>query len=184
MFTGAESHPLHLPLLSLASAHGNHSDVTGTACIILVSSVFHLSLYHSDSVAARTFPNGVGVVGQVTIESCTEACFNAGFSLAGAEYADQCCTHQRSQIYCIFTTHNLHLVCGNSFENSGAPIAASSCNMLCAGNSSEFCGGPNALNVYNYTKSSTPSGTPPPPAPTGPIVPSSVGGWVSLGCYK
>ena len=28
--------------------------------------------------------------------------------------------------------------------------------MTCAGNSSEFCGGPNRLNVYNYTGTDLP----------------------------
>jgi hypothetical protein len=42
----------------------------------------------SDSVQARTLTTGVGVNGDVTIEKCTEACFNAGMRLAGAEFAE------------------------------------------------------------------------------------------------
>jgi hypothetical protein len=61
--------------------------------IFLFSPFFMPFSYRSDSVAARTLPNAVGVTGQVTIESCTAACLNAGFSLAGAEYAGQCCTY-------------------------------------------------------------------------------------------
>lgn len=38
-------------------------------------------------------------------------------------------------------------VCGLEFDNGGAPIDLSLCSMPCSGNSSEFCGGPNALNV-------------------------------------
>src|ERR1700722_296399 len=45
----------------------------------------------SDSVPARVLANQVNVVGQVSIETCTAACLSAGYSLAGAEYADQCC---------------------------------------------------------------------------------------------
>ena len=48
-------------------------------------------------------------------------------------------------------------VCGSAVINGGAPISSSSCNMICGGNSSEICGGPNALNVYNYTGTSLPS---------------------------
>ena len=65
--------------------------------------------------------------------------------------------------------------CSTAITNGGAPIAASLCNMACAGNSTELCGGPNALNVstvllfpsrdlivsvqvYNYTGTIT--GTP------------------------
>jgi len=68
----------------------------------------------------------------MTMEKCTAACLAAGFQLAGGEYASQC-------------------FCGNSFVNGGAPAAATDCNMLCQGNSEEFCGGPNRLTAYNYT---------------------------------
>jgi hypothetical protein len=33
---------------------------------------------------------------------------------------------------------------------SGVPAALSSCDMLCAGDALEICGGPNALNVYRF----------------------------------
>lgn len=45
----------------------------------------------SDIVATRTLGVGMGVVGQVDRESCTEACANAGYPLAGVEYAAECC---------------------------------------------------------------------------------------------
>ena len=80
--------------------------------------------------------------------------------------------------------------CGNSFSNGGgpAPDGTTGCNMVCYGNASETCGGPNRLDVYDYnnaisalptstsssassTASSTATGT----------VPS---GWTSLGCYN
>lgn len=65
-------------------------------------------------------------------------------------------------------------VCGNSIVNGGTPISASKCNMACAGNSSEFCGGPNALNVYNNTAAVSK------PAP---VITSQIGNWTSIGCY-
>ena len=48
------------------------------------------SLLISDNVngAGRSIANGVNTVGPVTIESCTTACFNAGFAFAGAEFAE------------------------------------------------------------------------------------------------
>jgi hypothetical protein len=33
----------------------------------------------------------------------------------------------------------------------GAPTPPADCNMACVGNSSEICGGPNRLAVYNFT---------------------------------
>ncbi|KAJ7513073.1 galactose oxidase [Mycena galericulata] len=93
---------------------------------------------YSDNVDGRALPNGVNVVGEVTLESCTAACFSAGMPLAGAEFADQC-------------------FCGTAIGNGGAPQAASACNMACQGNISEFCGGPNALTVYNFTGTDLPA---------------------------
>ncbi|KAF8736996.1 hypothetical protein AX14_013631 [Amanita brunnescens Koide BX004] len=87
---------------------------------------------YSDNVNGRALSNQINLPDPVTNAACTTACGNAGYSLAGTEYATQC-------------------FCGNSIANGGASIAASGCNMVCAGNSSEFCGGPNRLNVYNYT---------------------------------
>jgi len=57
--------------------------------------------------------------------------------------------------------------CGNTFSNGGAPTTAGDCSMVCSGKSSEICGGPNRLNVYTTSSSS-----------------SSNGGWVSIGCYR
>jgi hypothetical protein len=53
---------------------------------------FRLTLPLSDNVAARTLMVGIGTVGEVTIESCTAACYNAGYTLAGAEYSTQVST--------------------------------------------------------------------------------------------
>lgn len=87
-----------------------------------------LTVCSSDSTAARALGTAVGPTGGVTIESCTAACQAAGFPLAGAEYADEC-------------------YCGSAFANGAAPAALADCNMPCAANASEFCGGPDRLNV-------------------------------------
>jgi len=108
---------------------------------------------YSDNVAARTLGVGMAVNGPLTVELCTKACFAANYSLSGVEYADEC-------------------YCGSSIANGGAPTPAGDCNMACAGNSSESCGGPNRLNLYNSTAI---AGLPPPPSP---------GSWTSLGCYS
>ncbi|KAH9896068.1 hypothetical protein C8Q73DRAFT_463729 [Cubamyces lactineus] len=86
----------------------------------------------NDSVNARVLSVGVNVDGPFTVESCTTACFNNNFPLAGMEFAGQC-------------------FCDTQIENSGAPTPATDCNMACNGNSTELCGGPNRLNVYNFT---------------------------------
>ena len=38
-------------------------------------------------------------------------------------------------------------VCDTQIENGGAPTPLTDCNMACAGNGTELCGGPNRLNV-------------------------------------
>ncbi|KAJ3556376.1 hypothetical protein NM688_g2060 [Phlebia brevispora] len=123
---------------------------------------------YNDSTAARTLTFGANTDGAVDIESCTDACFNAGYPIAGAEFADQC-------------------FCGLDFSNGGAPAALTDCNMPCAGNGSEFCGGPNRLNVYNFT-GTLPHGpvTNPPPPGQSPVFPVTSGlpsTWAYAGCW-
>jgi hypothetical protein len=52
---------------------------------------FIANFFCSDTTAVRTLATGVGVQGSMTIEKCTDACYHAGFPLAGAEYARECC---------------------------------------------------------------------------------------------
>ncbi|KAJ7659245.1 copper radical oxidase [Mycena polygramma] len=80
----------------------------------------------------RSLVDKVDVEGQVSLETCTSACFDAGMPLSATEFADEC-------------------YCGPTIANGGVPEPISSCNMVCAGNSSEFCGGPNRLTLYNWT---------------------------------
>ncbi|KAI4848799.1 hypothetical protein E4T44_03727 [Aureobasidium sp. EXF-8845] len=69
-----------------------------------------------------------------TYQSCAAACIGWGFF--GVEFSNQC-------------------YCGNSMNN-GAALQASTnpdvngCGMFCQGNSSQYCGGPNLLNVFQY----------------------------------
>ncbi|KAJ7479512.1 glyoxal oxidase N-terminus-domain-containing protein [Mycena latifolia] len=126
---------------------------------------------YSDNVngQGRSLVNAVNVEGQVSLETCTSACFDAGMPLSGTEFADEC-------------------FCGPAIVNGGAPEPASDCNMACAGNISEFCGGPNRLTVYNYT------GTDLPPPPVGGGGGGAAGGvtaiatdlpspWAYVGCF-
>ncbi|GAB7340271.1 hypothetical protein MBLNU457_6733t1 [Dothideomycetes sp. NU457] len=80
-----------------------------------------------------------GMSAPVTVESCIQECESQGYLYAGMEYSSQC-------------------FCGNSIPSSVTPTAFGQCNMPCAGNSSETCGGPNLLSLYktcNTTSSCT-----------------------------
>ncbi|KAK7017651.1 galactose oxidase [Favolaschia claudopus] len=96
---------------------------------------------YSDNVdgQGRALPDGVNVdSGEVSLETCTAACFDAGLPFSGTEFADEC-------------------FCGFAIGNGGAPLMLADCNMPCAGNTSEFCGGPNRLTVFNYTGDDLPA---------------------------
>jgi len=76
----------------LVSALGYPRDaISKFAVVSCVCPSAKFNLYFSDSVVTRVLGHGMNVVGQVSIETCTTACFNAGYTLAGAEYADECC---------------------------------------------------------------------------------------------
>ena len=108
---------------------------------------------YTDNVGARTLTTGgqsAGGGGALTVALCTQACQSQGFNTSGVEYSGEC-------------------YCGNGFSNGGAlaPDGLTGCNMVCNGNSSEFCGGPNRLNVYGLGVKST-------------IAPN----WALVGCYS
>lgn len=108
----------------------------------------------------------------MTVDLCTAGCQSAGYVLAGVEYSEQC-------------------YCGNVFSSGGAPAPATAdglngCNMLCAGNSSEYCGGPNRLDVYDLnnaiaTITATSTASAPTATPTLGIKPT-VGAYTYYGC--
>ena len=97
-----------------------------------------LGCYADNVNGGRTLRNGEDVPGgsgSMTIEACLEACGDAGFALAGVEYAGEC--------WCDDTTNN---------GGGPAPDGNAGCNMPCNGNTQEICGGPNRLDVYNNHK--------------------------------
>lgn len=114
----------------------------------------------------------------VTNELCTAACKSAGYPLAGTEYSGEC-------------------YCGQVFSNGGAP-ATSGCNMVCNGNSSEICGGPNRLSVWSRSGSGSSSSatastvsavstisaaSTASPTSTGTAAGTLPSGWSYKGCY-
>lgn len=68
----------------------------------------------------------------VTVQACAAAC--SGYTYFGVEYSSQCfCSN--------FISSGSNLVAGSTPADTG-------CNMLCAANSTQYCGGPNRLNLY------------------------------------
>ena len=91
--------PRPVPLFHPVSEVGSPSDVTSSVPSFHSTIFANFILYSSDSVTARVLANGVNVVGQVSIETCTAACFSSGYPLAGAEYAGQCCKFHANIMY-------------------------------------------------------------------------------------
>lgn len=65
--------------------------------------------------------------GSMTIEACSATCRRQGYKVAGLQYGSQC-------------------FCGNRYGRYGK---SSACNMPCAGNKSQTCGGTWANSVYS-----------------------------------
>ncbi|KAF2867866.1 WSC domain-containing protein [Massariosphaeria phaeospora] len=86
---------------------------------------------YTDNVSVRALTALEQVPGgseQLTVAACTSTCGALGYTLAGVEYAGEC-------------------FCGNEVQGMNVPFQGG-CGMTCKGNSSEFCGGPNRLNLY------------------------------------
>ncbi|KAL2141040.1 hypothetical protein VTI28DRAFT_2930 [Corynascus sepedonium] len=152
------------------------SAITGPAANPGVNDYVHLGCYAEGNTGrALTYDAGLPG-GDMTVAKCTAACRAANYILAGVEYGGEC-------------------FCGNTIANGGAP-ATSGCSMVCNGDSSEFCGGPDRLNVYSYQNqyepSATSSATPDPTggsggddddlAAAGPSQPESIGDYDWYGC--
>ncbi|KAL9602500.1 MAG: hypothetical protein Q9219_001794 [cf. Caloplaca sp. 3 TL-2023] len=81
------------------------------------------------------------VAAKVSVEACSAAC--SKYTYFGVEYSGEC-------------------YCGNTINTGSAKIAGNTeavtgCNMLCNANATEYCGGPNRLNMYQKASTSTSS---------------------------
>ncbi|KAK6435340.1 hypothetical protein LTR95_008475 [Oleoguttula sp. CCFEE 5521] len=109
----------------------------------------------TDNSNSRSFPIQISDNSSTTIEFCTAACASQGYSVAGMEYSSQCW-------------------CSNAMTYQAQRVIEGSCNMGCAGNSTEMCGGISRLSVFS---NGTPKILPPPSMPE-----TINGSWYSQGC--
>lgn len=65
-----------------------------------------------------------------TVFSCLDTCLAGGYVVGGVEFGTECW-------------------CGNSVGYSNRARPAADCSFACSGNSSQACGGPDALNMYH-----------------------------------
>lgn len=90
----------------------------------------------SDSTSGRTLTGSDEFTNSVDVETCIDYCEGLGYTIAGMEYSSQC-------------------YCGDSVAADRAPVdhVLGNCFSPCAGNSSEYCGGSNALSLYQKCES-------------------------------
>ena len=85
-------------------------------------------------VAGRALVGKFADQSDMTVETCIGSCYRAGYAYAALEYGSQC-------------------FCASGLSNGASLSATSSqCNMPCAGNRYETCGGPNAVQLYKTTR--------------------------------
>ncbi|KAL8280263.1 hypothetical protein RQP46_007377 [Phenoliferia psychrophenolica] len=87
----------------------------------------------SDSANGRALANSVTGVFFGTAASCLQACANAGYKVCGIENGNEC-----------WGANTLTVTNG-----SGHKIAATSCTAACSGDTTQTCGGQNAISIYS-----------------------------------
>jgi hypothetical protein len=85
---------------------------------------------YTDNVNARALRNRLSdVTGSDPISACMTACRSAGYSLGGVEYGHEC-------------------FCDNGIYNANTVTGDSACSQICDGNSSQYCGNGNIVQMY------------------------------------
>lgn len=89
---------------TVASHHGTQRRSLGLPWLLQVSTQGKMrqctNPVLSDSVNARALAISPAINGTVDVETCTTACYNAGYPLAGMEYSTQCCALDPSVLPC------------------------------------------------------------------------------------
>ncbi|CZR57380.1 related to beta-1,3 exoglucanase precursor [Phialocephala subalpina] len=134
---------------SSSSKLSSSSSVTSTSS----SATSTPTLAHKQTVGAYTFQGcyteGTGVRAltsasfynytAMTIEMCASDC--SGYSYFGVEYGGEC-------------------YCGNTLASTSTLAALSDCSFICPGNSYEYCGAGNRLEMYLLSTSASSSSSP------------------------
>lgn len=109
---------------------------------------YTFSSCYTDAVGSRTLATASFYSDSMTVETCQANC--AAYQYFGVEYSREC-------------------YCSNEIDNGGTVAANTDCNMPCKGNSSEYCGAGNRVQVYQNTMV--------------PTIPSGGSGYSFANCY-
>ncbi|KAL8936038.1 MAG: hypothetical protein Q9216_005133 [Gyalolechia sp. 2 TL-2023] len=157
--------------ISVSTGTSATATPTGPSVVQTVGSYTHQGCY-SEGTNTRALGDTFVVNSTMTVEVCAGFC--KGYTYFGVEYSSEC-------------------YCGNTIGAGAVPVTDGRCSMTCAGDKSKICGGPNGLNFYKSSASTTSSGTRSQSSTstsssaastsTGPITVQSVPGYGYLGCY-
>ncbi|KJA24416.1 hypothetical protein HYPSUDRAFT_65638 [Hypholoma sublateritium FD-334 SS-4] len=124
------------------------SDLVWPGGSAMTAGKWRFSYFYNDSTTARALSVNAATLaapvtaGSMSSAACTTACGNAGYTLAGVEFGDEC-------------------FCGNALENNAHTIT--DCALLnqpfnpnparvsltvCTGNPQEICGGPGVISIF------------------------------------
>lgn len=129
--------------------NGNSTDVPGP---YINPGAFGFKSWGCYTEATNARALSMGVSSNNTVRGCLDAC--SGYAYAGVEYGGQC-------------------YCGQSLAAGSVSAPARDCNMACNNNQTEFCGGPDRLNIYSFNNA-TPSGMTNPTTTTSALATSSL----------
>lgn len=107
---------------------------------------------YTDGVGSRTLSNAQYLGVDMTLELCTTACFNNGYQYAGVEYGMLgTCSIDRESLANVIDISGNECFCDSQIASTASVATDGRCNMPCAGNSTQICGGPNGINILNST---------------------------------
>ncbi|KAI1447162.1 heme peroxidase [Annulohypoxylon stygium] len=109
----------------------------------------------STAAGTRALGDAAFAYDSMTLEDCMNNC--TGYVYWGTEYGREC-------------------YCGDSLQSTSEEAPTTDCNMICGGDSTEYCGGSNRLELYSTTASQ--------PTPTATLAPKpTVSSYIRVGCY-
>ncbi|KAI0167128.1 heme peroxidase [Hypoxylon sp. FL1284] len=126
-----------------------------------------------ESSSGRALSGAAFAYDSMTLESCMKNC--TGYVFWGTEYGRECKLLQKiATSRCQLTLGTGY--CANSLDPTSEDAPATDCSMPCGGDTTEYCGDSNRIELYSTTASQ--------PSATATLAPKpTVSAYVQVGCY-
>lgn len=106
---------------------------TGPIVVQSVGSYSYMGCY-TEATNGRALNSLSKAAASISVDTCASYC--SAYTYFGVEYGNEC-------------------YCGNAIQSGSGLITDGRCKMPCAANSTQICGGPNGLNMYQKSISSS-----------------------------